>query len=122
MRLAIIGRDIPRTREIIEELLRTWKPEHVITIRRHGLGAFAFNLAEKLGIPRTNFWISQGVCGAAGGEAAALQAARVGRPDALVCLSPRSRDYTIMGAFRRCGVQVALGHFDKARAVTWVRL
>lgn len=122
MRLAIIGREIPRTREIVEELLAQWRPEHVITIKRIGLGAFAYELAEKLAIPVTNFWISQGICGAGGAEAAAFQAISVGKAELLVCLSPRKDDHKIIRVFVQSRVTVALGHFDKARAVTWVRL
>lgn len=122
MRLAIIGREIPRTREIVGELLRQWRPEHVITIKRIGLGAFAWDLAKTLGIPTTNFWISQGICGAGGPEVAAQQAVLAGKADLLVCLSPRKIDHAIIAEFRRLRVTVALGHFDKARAVTWVRL
>jgi hypothetical protein len=147
MRLAIFGENRgPQHRALVSELLRSFRPDHLVVLLRQGLGKVAHDAAVEMGIPVLRFGhVRKTVAGGhrmsrsgnllrgslvfrGSVELAVSQAAATGKPDLVVCIAPRraathrgGRRYheEMVHAFRSRGIRCLVGRFDKARKVTW---
>lgn len=125
MRLAIIGRSIPASRQLVAAIMDQWRPEHLVIINRTGLAKVAAVHADEHHVPITAFGTNDRVHGHMSLEVAAEQAATVGQPDLLLALAMGRQDHRVVAVFRRCKVKVLIGSWSfsgNANKIEWAKV
>jgi len=122
VRIAVVGRSIPTSRQLISEVLVHWRPEQVIILENTGLAKAASAMALELEIPVVSFWRDYFALRGLAIEVAAEQAVVVGKPDLLLAVAMGRRDHRVIKVFRDLHVRVVIGSCRQGGVIDWAKV